>query len=127
MLCLTAFLSILCLAAPISSYTLIGRQPRLQDLGLSASRQMHDVLTVSSFKTAARVHNAIPIMYALLHCCCKSPAPLSWKGMLVAKLAFHFDININGICGNCCDSTIESVSTFGEFMTRVRQGLRLQG
>ncbi len=84
---------------------------------------------------AARVHNAIPIIYALLHCRCKSrpclafnldnftgirsresPSSQGCKGMFVAKLKFHFDINvnINGICGNIswiyCEGTIESIS-----------------
>ena len=42
---LAAFLSALCLDASISSYELIMHQPRLQDLGLRAPCQMHDVLT----------------------------------------------------------------------------------
>jgi len=123
MLYLAAFLSMLCLDTCISSYGLILHQPRLQDLSLSASCQMHNVLTGQChlLSLAARVHNAIPIIYALLHCRCKSrpclafnldnftgirsresPSSQGCKGMFVAKLKFHFDINvnINGICGN---------------------------
>jgi hypothetical protein len=94
MLCLAAFLCMLCLAASISSYSLIVHQ--------------HDVMT-TFLSLAARVHNAIPIMYALLHCRCKSrsclafnldnftgirsresPSPQGCKGMLVAKLKMSF-------------------------------------